>query len=105
MHDFVAIGDTVTDAFIKLHEARVNCDIDRDNCAIAAVVASRLGLMPALVSDLGDDQNGKECLESLEKNKVDKIFIKIHPGKETNYHYVLWYEDDRTILVKHHEYE
>ena len=129
MHDFVAIGDIVTDAFIKLHEARVNCDINRENCTItlafgekipyesvevvravgncanAAVVASRLGLMPALVSDLGDDQNGKECLESLEKNKVDKIFIKIHPGKETNYHYVLWYEDDRTILVKHHEYE
>ncbi|MEK7461542.1 MAG: carbohydrate kinase family protein [Patescibacteria group bacterium] len=129
MHDFVAIGDTVTDAFIKLHEAKVNCDIDRENCTItlafgekipyesvevvravgncanAAVTAARLGLSPALVSDLGDDQNGKECLESLEKNKVDRIFIKIHPSKETNYHYVLWYEDDRTILVKHHQYD
>ncbi len=129
MHDFVAIGDTVTDAFIKLHEARVNCDINREkctitlafgdkipyesvevvravgNCANAAVAASRLGISSALVSNLGDDQNGKECLESLNKNKVDTVFIKTHQGKETNYHYVLWYEDDRTILVKHQEYD
>ncbi|MEX2013327.1 MAG: carbohydrate kinase family protein [Parcubacteria group bacterium] len=128
MHDLVAIGDIVTDAFIRLKDARVNCDVNRErctitmpfgdkipyesvevvravgNCANAAVTASRLGLSSALVSDLGDDQNGKECLESLENDKVDTIFMKTHQGKETNYHYVLWYEDDRTILVKHQEY-
>jgi ribokinase len=26
------------------------------------------------------------------------------PGKKTNYHYVLWYENDRTILVKHEDF-
>jgi sugar/nucleoside kinase (ribokinase family) len=57
-----------------------------------------------LVSDLGEDQNGQECLESLKLNKVDNTFIKIHPGQETNYHYILWYQNDRTILVKHQEY-
>ncbi len=128
MHDLVAIGDIVTDAFIKLKDASVNCDINREhctitlafgdkvpyesvevvravgNCANAAVASSRLGLSSALVSDLGDDLNGQECLESLKKDKVDTIFMKTHQGKETNYHYVLWYEDDRTILVKHQEY-
>ena len=129
MHDLVAIGDIVTDAFIKLKDASVHCDINREhctitlafgdkvpyesvevvravgNCANAAVASSRLGLSSALVSDLGDDLNGQECLESLKRDKVDTIFVKTHQGKETNYHYVLWYEDDRTILVKHQQYQ
>ena len=29
---------------------------------------------------------------------------RIGAGKLTNYHYVLWYADNRTILVKHEEY-
>lgn len=128
MHDLVAIGDITTDAFIKLKEASVNCDIDRARCTItmafgdkipyelvevvravgnsanASVSASRLGLSSALVSDIGDDENGRECLESLKKDKVAVDFINIHKGEKTNYHYVLWYEDDRTILIKHEEF-
>ena len=129
MHDFIAIGDTVVDAFIRLKEARVSCDIDKDNCTIsmafgdkipfefveevravgnsanAAVSASRLGLKSALLSDLGDDEHGAHCLESLKKDGVDTQFVKLHQGKKTNYHFVLWYEDDRTILVKHEEFK
>ncbi|MDP2641802.1 MAG: carbohydrate kinase family protein [bacterium] len=129
MHDFIAIGDIVTDTFIRLKDASVNCDVSREHCTItmafgdkipyesvevvravgnspnAAVSAARLGLKSALVSDIGDDQNGKECLESLEKDGVATNLVSTHPGKETNSHYVLWYEDDRTILVKHQEYE
>ncbi|KKR30562.1 MAG: Sugar kinase, ribokinase family [Parcubacteria group bacterium GW2011_GWC1_39_8] len=129
MHDFIAIGDIVNDAFIKLKDAHVSCDVDNENCTIsmsfgdkipyesvevanavgnspnAAVSASRLGLNSALVTNLGDDQNGRDCLESLKKNKVVTDFITIHKGKETNYHYVLWFENDRTILVKHQEYD
>ena len=129
MADFIAIGDIVTDAFIKLKEASVNCDVDREHCTItmafgdkipyesvevvravgnssnAAVAASRLGLKSALVTNMGDDQNGRECLESLKKDGVATEFVSVHQGKETNYHYVLWYENDRTILVKHQEYE
>lgn len=127
--DFVAIGDTTTDAFIRLKDASVHCNIDKDNCELcmgfgekipyefvkvvravgnsanAAVSASRLGLKSALVSNMGDDQNGKECLEELARNSVTTDFVKIHPGKNTNYHYVLWYEDDRTILIKHEDYD
>ncbi len=128
-HHFIAIGDIVTDAFIKLKEASVSCDINQEKCTIsmafgdkipyesvevvravgnssnAAVAAARLGLDSALVANLGDDQNGKECVAALEANKVNIKYLTIHPGKETNYHYVLWYENDRTILVKHQEYE
>lgn len=126
--DFLAIGDIVTDAFILLKEAKVNCDTNGENCMLsmrfgdklpydsvevvravgnspnAAVSASRLGLASALVSNLGDDQNGKECLEVLVKDKIITDYVKSHAGMETNYHYVLRFGPERTILVKHHEY-
>ncbi|MDQ3090045.1 MAG: PfkB family carbohydrate kinase [bacterium] len=128
-HHFVSIGDIVTDAFIKLQVAEVKCDSNEEhctismpygdkipyesveviravgNCANASVAAARLGLNSSLIANLGDDQNGKECVATLEANKVDVKYLTIHPGKETNYHYVLWFEHDRTILVKHQEYE
>ena len=127
--DFVAVGDMTTDAFIRIKDASVNCDINREHCKLcfsfgekvpyefveivravgnspnAAVSASRLGLKAGLVSNIGDDLNGKECLETLKKEKVSADFVKIHKAKETNYHYVLWYEEERTILIKHQEYD
>ncbi|HVU06783.1 MAG TPA: carbohydrate kinase family protein [Candidatus Paceibacterota bacterium] len=127
-HEFIAIGDIVTDAFIRLKDAHVNCSIDRDSCELcmkfadkipyesvtvvravgnsanAAVSAARLGLKSALIADVGNDLNGIECLQSLKKDAVDSRFVTQHKGMETNYHYVLWYEADRTILVKHQEY-
>jgi sugar/nucleoside kinase (ribokinase family) len=127
-YDFVAIGDTVTDAFIRIKEASVSCDLNREKCKLclafgdkvpyesveiikavgnsanAAVSACRLGLTTALVSNLGDDENGKDCLSTLERNGINIEFMKINHNKDTNYHYVLWYEDERTILVKHQEY-
>ena len=33
--DFVAIGDTTVDEFIRLKEARVNCDINNQDCTIS----------------------------------------------------------------------
>ncbi len=127
-YDFIAIGDTVTDAFIRLKEASVHCTINRERCEIcmrfadkipyenvyvipavgnsanAAVAASRLGLKSALVSNLGADNYGKECLQTLKTEKVGTEFIRTHKKTKTNYHYVLWYEDDRTILIKHQKY-
>ena len=31
-YDFVAFGDIVIDAFIRLKDARVNCDINDEHC-------------------------------------------------------------------------
>lgn len=127
--DFVAIGDITTDAFIRLKDAKALRDeSDKKselilrfgdkvpyefmeevravgNSANAAVCASRLGLSSALITNIGDDHNGHECVATLKKNGVATDFVSVHKDKETNYHYVLWFEDDRTILVKHHEYE
>lgn len=126
--DFVAIGDTTIDAFIRIKEASVNCDINKENCQIcfdfankvpyesvtivpavgnsanAAVAAARLGLQSAFVGNVGNDQNGKDCLNAFKAGNVYTKFIKIHKDKKTNYHYVLWFKDERTILIKHEEY-
>lgn len=128
-YDFVAIGDITTDAFIRLRDAKVLCDesgrkcelclrfgdkvpyefveevIAVGNSANAAVSASRLGLKSAMVTNVGDDHNGAECIATLKRNGVATDFVTVHKNKETNYHYVLWFEEDRTILVKHQEYE
>lgn len=127
-YDFVAIGDITTDAFIRLKEASVHCDINTSACQIcmnfadkipyefvevvkavgnsanASVAGARLGLSSALVSDLGADQNGDECKAELKKNNVSIKYLTQHKNIATNYHYVLWYEAERTILVKHNEY-
>lgn len=126
--DIIAIGDTVTDAFIRLKQAEVIDNVDHTskelcmafgdkvpyefvkvvkgvgNSANAAVSAARLGLNAAIITDLGADQYGKECLEELNKNKVNTDYVTTHKGLESNYHYVLWFDVERTILVKHQEY-
>ena len=74
------------------------------NSPNATVAAARLGLRTALVTDLGTDHYGDEAIASLTKDRVDTLFVHLHEGHKTNYHYVLWFHDDRTILIKHEEY-
>ncbi len=128
-YDFIAIGDSTTDAFIRLKDASVHCNIDHEKCEIclrfkdkipyeevyvvpavgnaanASVAAARLGLESALLTNIGDDYFGKEAMGALKAENIGTEFVIAHPGKKTNYHYVLWYEDDRTILIKHQEYD
>ena len=127
--DFLAIGDIVVDAFIELEDANVSCDINNENCTItmrfadkipykdvtvvkavgnspnAAVSAARLGLGVALATNIGDDQNGIECIEALQAEGIDTTFVNKNSGMKTNYHYVLSYEAERTILIKHEAYK
>lgn len=128
MHDFIAIGDIVKDTFIRLKEAEVK-KIDDEHSTLcmafgekipfesetviyavgnspnASVAAAKLGLSSALISNLGGDKDGEDSMAVLEAQGVDTSLMKVHEGKTTNSHYALWYQDDRTILVKHEEYE
>ncbi len=127
--DFIAIGDITTDAFIRLKEAHVTCKVNKEDCEIcmkfgdklpyesvtvldavgnspnAAVSASRLGLKAALVTNVGDDQAGEDAIKHIAGDGVATDFIAKHSGKKTNYHYVLWYGDERTILIKHETFD
>ena len=126
--DFLAVGDLVIDAFIRLKDARITCAIDDENCEIcmrwgdkipyksldtvyavgnspnAAVSAARLGLSSGLMSHVGNDNDGNICIETLEKESVDTEFMTKEDNKTTNHHYVLSYEAERTILIKHEDF-
>jgi ribokinase len=127
--DVLSIGDVVTDAFVKLLDDRaVTYENDQGkwlampfgtkipfkeavviegvgNAANAAVCFERLGLASGLVSNVGSDQFGRDIIRSLNDNGVDTRFVHINPKKISNYHYVLWYKEERTILIKHEEYK
>lgn len=126
--DFLAIGDSVIDDFIRLKDASVHCDIDTENCTIslrwgdkvpfesstiiygvgnaanAAVSAARLGVNAGLISDIGTDERGDKVLAHFQRERLDMSHITRHENIPTNYHYVLWYENERTILVKQNPY-
>ncbi|KKW19576.1 MAG: Sugar kinase, ribokinase family [Parcubacteria group bacterium GW2011_GWA2_51_10] len=125
-YDFVSVGDITTDAFIRLKEAeehvfhgtRELCVRFAEkipyeevtevravgNSANAAVAARRLGLSSALATWMGDDENGTHCLETLRSQGIADEFVTIEKGKRTNYHYVLMFGSERTILIKHEDY-
>jgi ribokinase len=127
--DVISIGDIVTDAFIKLLDDQAvtyqneqgkwlavpfGTKIPFDHAEIveavgnasnAAVAFARLGLNSAFVTNVGADPHGRDMIKALDKNDVDTRFVRINPGKKSNYHYVLWYKEERTILIKHEEYD
>jgi ribokinase len=127
--DVVSVGDIVTDAFIKLFDDQAHTYENEHgkwlavpfgtklpfdhaeiieavgNAANAAVAFARLGLNSAFVTNVGGDAHGRDMIAALHKNDVDSRFVRINPDKKSNYHYVLWYKDERTILIKHEEYD
>lgn len=126
--DFLAIGDIATEPFIRITDAEASCDLQGEHCKICfrfgdkipyesaeickavgnspnvAVGVSKLGVSSTLISYVGDDLVGRQNIESLMKNNINVDHMKIVPGMESNYHYVLWYANERTILVKHTEF-
>ncbi len=127
--DIVSVGDIVTDAFIKLFEDQAHTYDNEEgrwlampfgtklpydhvevveavgNAANAAVAFARLGLNSAFVTNVGGDAHGRDMINALSKNHVDTRFVRINPEKKSNYHYVLWYKEERTILIRHEDYD
>lgn len=127
--DVLSIGDIVTDAFIRLIDDQAHTYSNEDgtflamkfgtkvpfdhaeikeavgNAANASVSFARLGLKSGLVSNVGHDTQGRDMITALHKNGVDSRYVHINPGKVSNYHFVLWYKEERTILIKHEEYD
>lgn len=124
---FIAVGDTVNDVFIKITDAAVHCRIDKNECELclrysekvpfesatqvdgvgnspnAAVSAGRLELEASLVSAIGTDYQGELAFAALKKNTINLDYLK-RSDIPSNFHYVLWFGNDRTILVKHEKH-
>ena len=127
--DVLSVGDVVTDAFIKLLDDRAETyetdhgpvlampfatKIPFDHAEVlpgvgnspnAAVNFAKLGLKSGLSANVGGDSAGRDIIQYLHKHGVDTRFVHINPDKVSNYHYVLWYKIERTILIKHEEYD
>lgn len=127
-YDIVAVGDTTIDAFVELHEASVHCALDHSNCQLCfsfadkipydrltllpagnstnnSVGSSRLGLKSAFVTAIGNDEHGRMICRELKKEKVDTQYIALNKSAQTNFHVVLAYQGERTILIKHNKFE
>ena len=47
--DFLAIGDVVTDAFIRIKDASVHCDINNVNCTLSMRFGDKIPFESATV--------------------------------------------------------
>ena len=126
-YDIVSIGDTTIDAFIELHEASVHCSVDHTNCQLClsyadkvpyeslvmqpagnstnnAVGSARLGMKNAFVTSVGDDDSGRKIIKELKEEGIDTRFINVNKGVLTNLHFILSFQAERTILIKHNKF-
>jgi sugar/nucleoside kinase (ribokinase family) len=127
--DVLVVGDVLSDAFIKLKDDQawtsdgengqilsmpfgMKVPFDHaevvygvGNSSNAAVALTRLGHSSGLVANIGSDDGGRDIIRAYHDHGVDTRFVHINHGKRTNFHYVLWYKDDRTILINHEHYE
>jgi 5-dehydro-2-deoxygluconokinase len=127
--DVISIGDICTDALVRLSEEHAHVYEDGrgqwlvmpfgaklpfeeayvmeavGNAANASVALARLGLSTGLVTNVGGDGHGIDMIHALHDNGVDTRFVRVNPGCSSNYHYALWFRSERTILIRHEEYE
>lgn len=127
-YDIISIGDCTIDAFVEVEEATIHADIHHEHQQIcfsfadkipyrslimltagnannAAVSTSRLGLNSAFYGTIGKDLNGKIIQNALKSEKVSTEFLKVDKKLPTNFHVVLWFRHERTILIKHQAYD
>lgn len=128
--DIISIGDVVIDDFIQLQDDQAWTYVDetgrkvlamefgtkvpftdRDvvyavgNASNAAVAFAYLGFKTGFATNVGDDQYGRDIITTLKKNSVETNLVRVNPHMNSNYHYVLRYGAERTILIKHKKYK
>lgn len=127
--DVISIGDIVTDDFIDLIEKEEHTYSNEQgkwlavpfgtkipydhhevipavgNASNAAVSFARLGLKSSFATNIGGDQEGRDMIAVLQKEGVDHRFVRVNPDQKSNYHFVLRFGAERTILIKHEEYD
>lgn len=121
----IAIGDSAKDTFLCIHEAQVNCVLNTQACQLcfnyadkipvecvvhvpaagnaanAAVGTCRLGSTSALVTIIGDDTDGRDLYNALNCENVNRTFVEFDKKARTNYHTILSFRGERTILENH----
>lgn len=125
--DIITIGDSTVDTFIRIHDASIECDINKRDCRIcvdyggkipvesiahdvagnAANVAAgcaTLGLKVAIYTHLGHDWQGQMIKKQMEKFGIADDYIIVDENKNSNLSVVLTYQGERTIFVYHQDW-
>jgi sugar/nucleoside kinase (ribokinase family) len=126
--DVISLGDVVTDEFIRLPQGAIHVREDESgrwleiplgtklvieddslpvtggSAANAAVAMSRLGLRVGLASYLAHDQIGLDILSAMHGEDVGTSLIHVDSPSHTVRNFVLSFEGERTILVRHAEF-
>jgi ribokinase len=125
MRDYqvITIGEATIDCFMSLQkmdpQAKIDygtgnicfkhgekIDIDKydfcvgGNATNVAIGLSRLGLTAALCTEIGDDENSLKIQNTLEKENIDRFFVKQTKDCPSNFSVVINFKGDRTIFVK-----
>ncbi len=128
--DVISVGDIVTDDFIKLLDDQATTYVDEQgkkilamefgtklpfdhrevvvavgNASNAAVSFAKLDMKTGFVTNVGGDQYGRDMIQALGDQHVDTRFVRINPHNQSNYHFGLWYKEERTLLIKHEVYD
>ncbi len=126
-YDIIGIGDCTLDTFVILEEANVHCNLNHEDCQLCmsfankipyqsmvqlsagnsnnvSVGMSRLGFKSAFYGTVGADEHGRIILNALKKDKVNTSMMSIQKKFPTNFHIVLSFKGERTILIKHQPY-
>ena len=129
LYDVLCVGDAATDVFIRLSDAHIRIWEDGHghwmdlpfggkvpfeyaltveaggNAANAAVGLSRLGVPTGIAAHVGSDDIGRTMQAALEREGVDTHLVRFDPRQPSNRNFVLWFGQDRTILVRHELYD
>ncbi len=128
MYDIISVGDAMIDTFIKINDAHVQCNINKEDCQLCvnygdkipveslthlvagnaannAVGSARLGLKTAIYVNVGSDESGFKIKKKLAEEKVDPSYIKVNEGMDSNYSAVLSFQGERTIFVYHQQWD
>lgn len=127
-YDIVAVGDCAVDAFVEVEEATISADIHHEHQKICfsfadkipyksltmlsagnannvSVSMARFGFKSGFYGTVSSDTNGKIILDTLKSEKVSTELMSIQKNLPTNFHLVLWFRHERTILIRHQDFE
>jgi len=128
-YDVISVGDVATDLFIRLSDGPVQRRVDErgtwlelplgakipyekattveagGSAANAAVALARLGLRVALASFLAHDELGRDLLSALHTECIDTRLVHVDSPAHTNRNFVLSFHGERTLLVRHEQFD
>jgi sugar/nucleoside kinase (ribokinase family) len=122
--DILLVGDTSIDEFMLIHEASVSCDINHEHCRICfdyaekihvekfevsvagnapnvAMGCAKLGMTPAVYTEIGGDANADLAINTMKERGVDTTYCIKNSGTPTNVHPIAVFQGERTIFSYH----